>query len=378
MNRFDQARNSYMLCGPLARRGYLRWWHSFVGVSTVTGLKHTFFFEYLILNPILEAKKKGRLGRPSYIRISAGFFPDDTSDGMQLHAYYPIHAAKYASKPLFFQVEDNTLSEQQINGYLDIAPSEAEQDLLATDAGTMEWHLDIRKTIACHTGFIASPLFCALNAMDSFWHGEGIRAQYSGFVECNGEKYAVTPEDSFGYADKHWGRSYNSPWLLLASCRLYSERTGKLLKHSALAVSSCRPRFLCFRFRPRLLLQLTYTGEDYCYSFARPLSRTKIRWGCRTKKGIVSWKIKARNQTSALQLVIHSDKADLMPLQYDGPGREIGSKSSQPPVRMGGNGYGTLELYRITPSGKTWIDTLTIQNALCEYQRPTAKRRTSR
>ena len=86
MNRSDQARNAYMLCGPLARKGYLRWWHSFVGTNVATGTRRTFFLEYLILNPIPEKHKNGRLTRPSYVRVSAGAFPSDTDAGIQLCA----------------------------------------------------------------------------------------------------------------------------------------------------------------------------------------------------------------------------------------------------------------------------------------------------
>ena len=134
----------------------------------------------------------------------------------------------------------------------------------------MDWDLEIYKSIACHTGVLSSPLLCALNALDSFWHGEGIKTHYRGKVTLNEEEFDVNPDACNGYADKHWGRDFNNPWLQLASSNLVSERTGKLLKHSALAIDGCCPRFLFFRLKPRMLLQLTYTGEDFCFSCARP------------------------------------------------------------------------------------------------------------
>lgn len=375
MNHSDLDRNAYMLCGPLARRGYLRWWHSFVGIHAGTGEKRTFFLEYLILNPVPEKPKKDKPGRPSYVRISAGAFPNDIHDGFHLRAYYPISACKYASKPLYFQVEENHLTENHLAGFVDVTPEEAEQTLLPSDAGSMEWDLEVHKTLACHTGIIASPLFCALNALDSFWHAEGIRTEFRGIVECNGESYEVMPETCFGYADKHWGRSFNAPWLQLSSCRLYSERTGKLLKHSALAINGCCPRFLCFHFQPQLLLQLTYTGEDFCYSFARPLNRSRIKWTKKENKTQAFWQIKARNRDSALAIKLHAPKANMLPLQYEDPAGELGAPRFVPGLRAGYAGYGTIDLYRITPTGKKWIDTLTIQDAFCTYQkkRPTKR-----
>lgn len=375
MNQSDLDRNAYMLCGPLARRGYLRWWHSFVGYGVATGERRTFFVEYLILNPVPEKAKRGHLPRPSYVRIRAGALPNDGFDGITLSAYYPISEAKYAAKPLYFTVGDSSLSENRISGFIDVAPEEAGLEPYPSDCGTMEWDLEINKTLACHTGIIASPLFCALNALDSFWHGEGIRTEFRGIVECNGESFEIQPETCFGYADKHWGRNYNSPWLQLASCRLYSERNEKYLKHSALAVNGCCPRFLFFRFKPSLFLQLTYTGEDFYYSFTQPLQTLGIKWGIKENRSQVTWRIKAQNKDSLLKLTMHSLRSNMEALEYDDPAGELGNPATRRVVKVGTSAYGTIDLYRITSTGKTWIDTLTIEDGLCIHQRPKAKRR---
>ena len=42
-----------MLRGSDAKRGYMRWWHSFQGVCPTTQETRTFFVEYSILNPAL-------------------------------------------------------------------------------------------------------------------------------------------------------------------------------------------------------------------------------------------------------------------------------------------------------------------------------------
>lgn len=84
--------------------------------------------------------------------------------------------------------------------------------------------------------------------------------------------------DTYGYADKHWGRSYNQPWLQFASGHLISEKTGRELKHSALAIDGCCPKFLFFPMRRRILMQLTYTGEDFEYHFGRPLTLSRCKW----------------------------------------------------------------------------------------------------
>ncbi len=369
MNRSDQSRNAYMLCGSLAKKGYLRWWHSFSGISAVTGIRRFFFVEYLILNPVPGKQKKDRSAIPSYVKVSAGIFPDADSPGLQLASYHPITAAKYAKKPLYFQVGDNVLRENRIVGRIKEAPAPKNLSEPDPEEQIMEWDLEIHKTIACHTGFLASPFLSALNALDSFWHGEGIKTHYRGNVVVNGETFEISPDDCSGYADKHWGRSYNKPWLQLASCNLISERTGKPLKHSALAIDGCCPRFLFFRFKPKMLLQLTYTGEDFCYSFARILQRPRLKWGTKETKDAVTWHVKAGNRSSLVTLTLQSPKQKMMALSYDEPDPAL----SSPRLKAGCEGYGSLDLYRITPSGKVWLDTLTIQNALCEFEKPVKK-----
>ena len=355
-----------MLCGSLARKGYLRWWHSFSGISTVTRIRRFFFVEYLILNPVPGKQKKAGPVIPSYVRISAGIFPSEDEPGRQVSSYHPISTAKFARKPLYFQAGDNILRENRIVGHIQETAPRTSLNAPDPEKHVVDWDLEINKTISCHTGFLASPFLCALNALDSFWHGEGIKTHYRGSITIDGETYEIDPDECHGYADKHWGQSYNKPWIQLASCNLVSERTGKPLKNSALAIDGCCPRFLFFRFKPKMLLQLTYTGEDFCYSFARPFQRPRLKWGTKESRDSFTWHVKASNRTSLVKLSIHSPKDRMMSLSYDDTDPALPS----PRLKAGAEGYGTLDLYRITPTGRVWIDTLIIQNTLCEFEKP--------
>lgn len=386
MNRSDLDRNAYMLRGPLKKRGYMRWWHSFTGVSKDSGETRTFFIEYFIINPALGSdrpilgqhpyyKKRGM--KPSYVMIKAGVYPkasgtvpssaetfDISHEGRQLHAFYPISSLKVALNPLYMQIEDCLFSENKISGSIEVTREEAVHRFFMTDAGCIEWDLEVHKSLACHTGFFAGPLFSAINALDTFWHGEGIRTAYRGTVTLDGTVYEVSPDTCYGYADKHWGRKFNQPWLQLASCRLTSKRTGKPLKYSALAVDGCCPRILCFPLKPRLSLQLTYTGEDFTFLLAKPGRFSRSRWSVKESEKRFIWHIKAQNKRAFVKISMACKKVDMLPLLYESPDGTL----SKIPLYSGGNGIGTIELYRIVPQGRQWIDTLTIENAFCEYQ----------
>lgn len=374
MNKFDSARNAYMLRGPLAKKGYMRWWHSFTGMQPDTGETRTFFVEYFVINPALGGgqpilgqhpyyKKRGM--KPSYVMVKAGVFPDAFGNpGRELHVFYPTDSLRVAQNPLHMEIEDCLFSENHIAGFVEVSQQEARHRCLMTDSGYMEWDLEVYKTIACHTGAVAGPFFSALNALESFWHGEGIRTLFRGTVTLDGVSYEVAPESCYGYADKHWGRNFNKPWLQLASCHLTSGRTGKELKHSALAIDGCCPKFLWFPLRRRLMIQLTYTGEDFEFHFAKPGTFCRCKWKVKETNKRFIWHIMAQNKTAIIKISGSCTKTEMMSLNYEAPD---GSRSKLP-LHAGGMGVGTIELYRRIPGGRQLIDTLKMDNAFCEYQ----------
>lgn len=374
MNQSDLNRNSYMLRGSLAKKGYMRWSHSFTGVQEDTGETRTFFIDFLILNPGLGGdqpilgqhpyyKKRGM--KPSYVMVKAGVFPDENGDGgRQLHAFYPISALKATGSPLVMQIEDCFYSENRIAGYVEVSPAEARHRSFMTDAGWMEWDVEIHKAVSCHTGILAGAFFRVINGMESFWHGEGIRSFFRGTVILNGVTYQVSPNTSYGYADKHWGRGCNRPLLQFSSGRLTSKRTDKELKHSVLAINGCCPRFLCFPLRRRLMIQLTYMGEDYEFGFAKPPFFSRQKWEIKETNRRFIWHIMAQNKNAVIRISCSCTKEQMMRLRYETPeGHRLKS-----PLWTGCGGTGTIQLYRREKGEKQLIDTLRLEDAVCRWQ----------
>lgn len=360
-----------MLRGFLAKKGYMRWWHSFSGVQTQTGETRTFFVEFFIVNPKLGGNRpilgqhpyfKKRGMRPSYLMIKAGVFPDKNGDGgRQLHAFYPISALRATGSPLVMQVREGQetvglYSEDKIAGKVEVTPEEARHRSFMTDAGQMEWNVEIRKAVSCHTGIFGGRLLQALNALDSYWHGEGIRSFCSGSVTLDGAVYEITPESSYGYADKHWGRCFNRPWLQLACGNMTSRRTGNELRHSVLALNGFCPRFLWFPLRHRLMLQVTYMGEDFQF--------TRCKWETKETGKRFIWHILAQNKNSVAKISISCTKEEMLRLQYEDPE----GRKSKLPILAGAGGLGTVEIYHRVPGGRQLLDTLTLDSGLCIYQ----------
>lgn len=374
MNLSDLTRNAYQLRGPLARRGYMRWFHSFSGTCADTGEVRTFFVEFLVVNPGLGGEQpilgqhpyyKKRGMKPSYVCVKAGAFPDSEGEGgRQLNTYYPVSSLKPTAVPLVMQVEDCFYSEERIRGYVDVTDEEAKHRSFMTDAGTMEWDLEVYKAVACHTGILASRLFQALNALDSYWHGEGIKSFFRGTVTLDGILYDVSPETSCGYADKHWGRNFNRPWLQLACGSLTSERTGRKLRHSCLAINGCCPRFLFLPLRRKLLLQLTYTGEDFCFGF-KPFLLSRCKWETKETNKRFIWHIIAKNRNAVIKISGSCTKKQMLQMKYENPEGLL----SKRPLMAGGAAVGTIQIFRRSSGERVLLDTLQMEQGFCEYQR---------
>lgn len=372
MNKTDLDRNALLLHSSLARKGYMRWWHSFTGFSPETGAERVFFIEYFYMNPALGEdvpvlgqlpSNKKRHKKPSYFLMKAGAFRDSASqeEGIQLHHFMPACQLKTALNPLILQAGQCFYSENRIHGYVEVNSADAGNRSFMCNEGWMEWDLEIHKAISCHTGSLASPMSTALNTCETYWHAEGMQAFYRGSVNLNGTRFEVSADTCCGYADKHWGRSFNAPWVQLVTSHIFSQTAGRQLKHSALAVDGCCPRFLWFRLKKRLLLQLSYEGEDYTFSLPRFRRPVMTKWNMKNTKSRLIWQIVAKDKDMVIKLNASGLNKRLMELCYESP---TGKKNV---LLSDGNGEGTLLLYRRGEEGPVLVDTLLLSHMLVIY-----------
>ncbi|MCR5719703.1 MAG: hypothetical protein K6F84_03980 [Lachnospiraceae bacterium] len=372
MNQSDLIRNAHMPDANLAKKGYIRWWHSFVGINESTGESRTFFIEYFILNPangkdipVLAQhpyyRKKNMSS--SYVQIKAGVFADREHEGLLINNYYPVSALHAASDPLFFQVEDCICSETRIMGSVCATEQEASKRYLMTEAGSMSWDVELHKAVSFHAGWACSRLATALGVLDSFFHGEGIKTFFRGSVTLNGEDYTVSPEFGSGYCDKHWGRGYNKPWILIAGTEMYSVTRGGKLRHTAICINGCCPKFLRFPLKRKIMMQLTYMGEDFEFNFTKPSLRSRIKWKFKKSDKRFVWNFVGENKNSVVKVSFGLRNRDLTKITYE----SAGVNEELMDVNASCSAKGRVLLYRKTPEGLKPVDTLEIDNALTVF-----------
>ncbi len=370
-NEHDITRDACMLRGPLRHHGYDWWWHSFTAQDAETGEDKPFFIEFFLCNPALaeDAPVLGQLPgnraagkRPSYLMVKAGAWGEGAC---QLHRFFPWKDVDlHADAPYRVAAGDCLASETELRGSVDVSPADAEaHPEWMCDAGQLSWSLRVDKQIAFNVGYGASKPFRDAEAFAMYWHAEGMKTAYEGFVEFNGRRYTVTPDKCFGYADKNWGRDFTSPWVWLASSSLTSRKTGKRLLNSAFDLGGGRPKIYFVPLDRRLLGVFFYEGREYDFNFSKLHLRVRTQFSFDEGEKIVTWRVRQENVHAVMETEIHCRKADMLLINYEAPD---GTKRHNR-LWNGGNGWGIVRLYDKNQGELTLVDEVDATHVGCEY-----------
>ncbi len=370
-NEHDITRDACMLTGPLAHLGYDWWWHSFTAQDAETGEDKPFFVEFFLCNPALaeDAPVLGQLPenreagkRPSYLMVKAGAWGKDRA---QLHRFFAWKdVALHGGAPYRIEAGDCLASETELRGSVDISPEAAlAHPEWMCDAGRMRWSLKLDKKIAFNVGYGASKPLRDAEAFAMYWHAEGMKTAFSGWVEYNGRRYTVSPERSYGYADKNWGRDFTSPWVWLASSCLKSRMTGERLQNSAFDIGGGRPKVYFVPLERRLLGAFFYEGKEYDFNFSKVHLRVKTAFAFEEGDKTVAWRVRQENVHAAMEAEIRCRKADMLFVNYEA---SDGSKRHNR-LWNGGNGWGVVKLYDRVDGEWAPVDEIEATHVGCEY-----------
>ena len=366
-NKHEIVRNECQLFGGQAKCGYDWWWHSLTARHAETGEEKPFFIEFFVCNPahgtdepvfgqLPENKANGI--QPSYLMVKAGSWGEDAA---QLHRFFGWKQIELQGKvPYQVKADDCYVSETEIRGSAKVTEEEAKaHPEYMCEAGEMSWNLKIDKKVAFNVGYGAGKLFRTLQLFEMFWHAEGMKTQYSGEIIWNGQKYLVTPETSFGYADKNWGKDFTSPWVWLSSNNLTSKLTGKKLEDSVFDIGGGCPKVGPVALKRKLLSAFWYEGKAYEFNFSKFWTFTRTKFDCRETDTQIIWHVEQKTWLNRMVTDITCEKKDMLLVNYEAPnGKKLHNR-----LWNGGNGRGTVKLYR---RGKL-IDAIAAENIGCEY-----------
>jgi len=364
----DPDKNGYMLHGKLRRQGYDWWWHSFTGHSD-QGEEKTFFVEFFVINPGLGEKipvlgqdpsNKSKDKKPSYLMVKCGAWGEDAG---QLHRFFAMRDVKIARKGLRVRAGDCLLQNGRLKGHVVVTDEQAMDSAYMCEAGEMRFDLKIKKLVPFNVGYGTCTLFRKLNAFEMYWHASGIKSAYEGTVEWNGETYHVTPETSYGYADKNWGSDFTKPWLWLSSSDLTSNLTHKRLENSVFDIGGGRPGVFGIHLNRQLLSAFLYEGTPYEFNFSKFWTLTRTKFACHETDTDIVWHVEQRNRTHKMVTDITCPKKEMLKIWYESPQGIVVHQN----LWNGGTGTGRVRLYKRHGLGYELIDDMACAHTGCEY-----------
>lgn len=363
-------KNRYMLENEvLKNEGYDWWWHSFTGYNEQTGEARSFFIEYYIINPGLgedepvygQLRDEEGKRKPSYAMIKAGCWGKGKK---QLHNMYAINQFTFRHDPFRVQIGHNILENLFLSGQVKVSDDEAaDHPEYMSESGSMSWSLMVYKEMSYDVGYGSSEVMRDQNAFDMYWHVEGLKSEFDGYVDMDGERYLVTKGTSHGYQDKNWGKDYTSPWIWLNCNRLKAKGASEYLEDAAFVFGGGRPVVFGKALEGKILGVLNYGGEVYEYNFSKLWKQNKQSIKFKEEGDHVHWLIKCQNCNSRIALHFKALKEDLILANYENP---LGEKRHNK-LYNGGTAEGELRLYK-KKGGKYELEAeLVGELAGCEY-----------
>ena len=366
-NQLDMERDACMLTGKQAGCGYDWWWHSFTGYSEETGKEKAFFIEFFLCNPDsgqeypvfgqLPESKKNKI-KPSYLMVKAGSWGLDAA---QLHRFFGWKEIQLKmDAPFEVKAADCELDEFHTRGSACVSEENVRlHPEYMCQSGEMSWDLKIDKQIAFNVGYGAGNLFRKMQAFNMFWHAQGMKTFYDGYVMWNGVKYLVKPENCYGYADKNWGKDFTSPWVWLSSNHLVSRLSGEKLENSVFDIGGGCPKVGPIAFRRKLLSAYWHEGKAYEFNFSKLWMRVQTQFHCYETDTEIVWHVEQSTPIDRMVTDVVCQKENMLLINYEAPN---GAKRH---TRLwnGGDGTGVVELYH---NGQL-VDIVDAYHVGCEY-----------
>ncbi len=370
-NTHSRSKNKFMLEGSLAKHGYDRWWHSFTAKSEKTGEERAFFIEFFACNPKFRGEEAvlGQLEenllmdvKPSYLMIKVGCWG---RNNCQLNKFYGWKQVKM-SKGSNFRIKAGGcyMSETELRGSVEVSIHESlTHPEWMSDAGSIQWNLKITKDIAFNVGYGTGAIFRALKAFETYWHAEGMKSMFEGTIIYNGERYAVTKDSSYGYADKNWGTAFISPWLWLSSNCIKSNISDRQLYDTVFNIGGGRPKAFFKTLNRRLIGALWYEGKPYEFNFSKWWTHLKSDFSCTETDSEVLWHVRLENNKNILEVEAKCQKLNMILINYEDPAGEKRHNR----LWNGGNGTAIVRLYEKKKTSPIMIDSFTATHLGCKY-----------
>lgn len=373
-----KANNYKLTKNSLKRCGFDRWRWVFNAINAASGEERCFFIEISVLNPALnsdrvvfyeapsekiasadlQAALTGNLDLPeaenkvlpSYCCVCSGILGKSPR---RLTRYIP--ACEFSFKKNGFDIKADAcmFGENSLSGVQEVTRADCRRlpQGERSDAGKMEWNLKYE------TFFDSAPV----SSKKAFsWYASGIKTQFSGRVTFDGDEFVVSPDNSFGYADKTWGCEMPFPFLHISSSRMTSIFTGKIMRDSAFALEC--------NLDGKVVVLSKFGEKEFSFGSKKKIKKYESTWRCvRSPSNSggeeLHWSVSINSKKYILDVDVFSSANELIIKDYDLPQGD----GALLKVVSGASATGEIRLYRQIQKTLELIQHAKIVSAVAEY-----------
>lgn len=372
-------KNGYKLKGALRRNGFDCWRYFFTGKNTTTGKEECFFLELLIENPaispgefVLIQKSRPKIKSedlqaaltgnteirsmnaeetvvPSFVAIRAGIYGESRK---QINRFYNFNELSIDRRHFCISVADTVFSDDTLAGTLSLSKQESvKYPEYMSQSGTIHWNL--------HYERLAD--FPEITSKDDTnWLPAGIQTVFTGSIVIDDEEYSVTPKLCFGYSDKNWGKHLPIPLYHLASNKLTSIFSGKLMEETSFVVQG--------NYDGKLCVLCKIGDEVFNFSPSGKLKKYSVIYNCAPVPGEedeeqLHWTISLNHKNYVCDIDVFCSAQLMLVRDYEVP---EGNHKVQK-VLSGSHGVGEIRIYKKIKKNLELIHHAKIENCISEF-----------
>ncbi len=377
----NQKSSKFGFNGPRKRFGINYWRFYFKGSSKDSGTEAIFFVELEMLNPWLYPNEpqlgfkprvqikeddlqyalsgtssayeleSEKIIQPSYVAVRVGRL-DNTPK--QICSYFPVKVVKFENKPFAIQVGSNIFGEEEINGFVSLSEEENQKHPeYFSNSGNVNWNLKYEIVKDYFDGFE--------NSTDK-WFPSGIKTEFSGVINFDGEDFIVEPKKSAGYIDRYIGKSFPQPWFHISSSNLQSLISGKTLFNSNFVIQGL--------FENKLSFIGNFEGFDIEFFADGPKKQYSTVWDCTESPQpdengdkTLHWSISITSKIWIIDIDVTCRIKALYDRKFECPE----GKRRVLSVIQSATGIGEIKLYKKIKNDLEQIEYARITDAICEF-----------
>lgn len=370
----------YGFNGSKKKFGINYWRFIFNGVQDGNGAEQIFFLELEMINPWISPNEV-QLGfkphikiteddlqyalagtqaaqniqtedivQPSYCVIRIGMLGQTSK---QLCYYFPIKKAICSNKPFSFSIDNKYFTDSGTGGFISIS----------------EEYITAHPECLCESGYVKWDLTYEINKsfLDGYttkvdkWFPCGLRTDFSGKISFNGVDYSVTPQKSYGYMERYFGKTLPEIWFHISSNSLTSEITGKSLLCSSFTTQGV--------FDNKLAFVGSFEGLDIYFNDINS-KKSNIIWDCvqmpecdEPESNMLHWTASFDTKNWIIDFDIFCKITELYHRTFELP---LGSRKVLN-LLEGATGYGEIKLYKRNGASLEQIEHATLSKVICEF-----------